>query len=398
MSGSQRTIAWILGVATAAVIVAGLVLTFRSTSLEAWGFPGAPALWAASFLVVGWLIARAQPRNAIGWLFMAGGLLSSLMFLGASLIRSVDSSDDPSEVATLVGLVLVSLFALGLGSMIAAIVLFTTGRLETRFERFAMFVLVVFSMGLSGSFIVFALNAYLGPEVLTVDSEPTGVLEALFGFMFVGWQIASFVALLAFVLRYRRSAGVERQQLKWLAWGATVVGILAVFTQVGLDLFAGEAVYDLGSAVLAVSVLLVPLTIGIGMLRYRLFDIDRVINRTVVYAIVVVSLALVYSAAVFILRSLLPLDGDLAVVVSTLAVVALFSPVRKRVQAFVDRRFYRNRYDVRRVTEDFASRLQGEFDVDVVMEEWIAVVGQTLQPVAAGVWIRSRNDTGTAGE
>ncbi len=395
-SGSQRWTVVAMAAVTSVAVVAGLVLTFRSGSLEAWGFPGAPALWATAFLTLGLMIVRAQPRNGIGWLFLVGGMFSGLMFLGASIISAADTGGNSSEPLMLIGGLMAVSFPLALGAMFAAIIVFPSGRVETMFERVALIVLSVTSIGLWASAAVWAISAHLGSGGFDMDVDAEGVLGAVLAVFFFGWQLATLLSFAAFVLHFRRSAGVQRQQLKWLAYGGAVLAAIAFVSQVVFELFASKEVAQYSEVLLAAGVLIVPVSIGIGILRYRWFDIDRVINRTVVYATVVVLLIAVYAAAVFVLRSALPLEGDLAVVASTLAVVALFNPVRKRVQAFVDRRFYRSRYDARSVVEGFSQQLQGEFDVDVVADEWSAVVGQALQPTASGVWIRGRNDAGTA--
>lgn len=159
----------------------------------------------------------------------------------------------------------------------------------------------------------------------------------------------------------------------------------------------GSGVDRLGNVALSILPLFVPASMGIAILRYNLYDIDRVINRTVVYAAVVALLALVYVAGVFTLRELLPVEGDLAVAASTLAVAALFNPVRKRVQRFVDRRFYRSRYDALRIADDFAARLRDELDLEVLTDEFAAIVNQTMHPTFVTVRLRngSRNDAGT---
>lgn len=194
--------------------------------------------------------------------------------------------------------------------------------------------------------------------------------------------IAVLSAIIAFIVRWVRSEGVERLQLRWLVPAFLIFGI-----GVGAE-FGGLQGSFVANVFLAAGLALVPFSMGIAILRYRLYEIDRIINRTVVYGAVVAVLVGVYAAGVFLLRELLPVEGDLAVAASTLAVAALFNPLRKRVRRFVDRRFYRSRYQAEQVVEQFSTRLRDELDLGVLTQEWLAVVDQTVKPVSVGVWLR----------
>ena len=202
------------------------------------------------------------------------------------------------------------------------------------------------------------------------------------------FQLAVVAGFSAIVVRIRRSTGVERQQLKWLGFAAGIVIAMGVISEVVLQLMNLPDLRRLTGQILSVVILLVPASIGIAILKYRLYEIDRVINRTVVYGAVVVVLVSVYGAGVFVLRELLPLEGDLAVAASTLAVAALFNPLRTRVQRVVDRRFYRSRYDAQRIVEEFSHRLAGEVDLAALSEDWLATVDQAVKPRTAQVWLR----------
>jgi hypothetical protein len=205
-------------------------------------------------------------------------------------------------------------------------------------------------------------------------------------------------ALASLVVRLRRSRGRERQQLKWFVYVA-LLGIVAIYLlfpllTVFIDLPQGTGP---PSGVLALldpwvlAPLALPITVAVAIVRHRLYDIDRVINRTLVYGLLTALLGSVYAAGVFVLGRLLdPAGGQsgLAVAASTLAVAALFQPARRRVQAAVDRRFNRARYDAARTVEAFSVRLRGHVDLDTLSAELLTVVDQTVQPTQASLWLR----------
>ena len=194
--------------------------------------------------------------------------------------------------------------------------------------------------------------------------------------------------LASVVLRFRRSRGEERQQLKWFTFVvaadlALIPGLGAVTEQVAPVL--GELV------VFPATISLIPIAIGVAVLKYRLYDIDRVINRTLVYGLLTVLLGAVYLAGVFGLGQLLnPVGGEsaLAVAASTLAVAALFQPARRRIQAVMDRRFNRRKYNAAKTIEAFSVRLRDEVDLDALSGELLAVADQTMQPTTVSLWLR----------
>lgn len=196
--------------------------------------------------------------------------------------------------------------------------------------------------------------------------------------------VGILAAALSIVVRFRRSRRTERQQLKWLLYAVSLFPLLAIFDYAGAPDWVGN---------LTIGVVLValPSSIGIAVLRYRLYDIDLVINRTLVYLSLTVVLGLVYAGGVLLLSRLLPVEGnDLAVATSTLAVAALFSPLRLRVQELVDRRFYRSRYDARMTVEAFGSRLREEVDLDGLLARLVTVTGEALLPASASAWLREQ--------
>jgi hypothetical protein len=242
-----------------------------------------------------------------------------------------------------------------------------------------------------------ALQANLGPVGDPLIANPIGVAglenpeESTVGVaLLVLLTVLMLVAFGSLVLRFRRSRGEERQQLKWFTYAAALLPLFVL-----ADFLPG-AVGDLASAV---PIVVLPVAAGIAILRYRLYDIDRLINRTLVYGLLTALLAGVYAGAVLILGQLF---GGVArdppswaVAGATLAVAALFQPARRRIQAVVDRRFNRRKYNTAQTIEAFSARLRDQVDLDTLSAEVLAVVDQTMQPTTASLWLHAG---GTAGE
>jgi hypothetical protein len=343
------------------------------------------ALSAAVFTLVGVLILYRTEGNRVGWVMAAIGIS---LFLGG--VANV--ADEESAIALAVGGALwLSWFVL-LGLLVHW---FPTGRPVTPRWRFLGWLAVP---------MVLITSSYLVADELCFESAPDGGcavwvdnpigIEGLpnpeYGdFSTVGYMILIVFIVLStasLVVRFIRSRGVERLQMKWFAF-AVVSLILATVAQETLaDLTPVPMLaWDLlwGMAVLAV-----PVAIGLSVLRYRLYEIDRIVSRTVTYLLVVGLLGLVFFGVVTLITSFLPAESDLAVAASTLAVAGLFDPVRRRVQSWIDRRFNRARYDAQRVMASFAESLRERVDPTEVSDGWRDVVAETMQPAAVSVWIR----------
>jgi hypothetical protein len=202
------------------------------------------------------------------------------------------------------------------------------------------------------------------------------------------------------VLRYRRSGGEERQQIKWIAFAASVVVVVYAITMIASLAFPEESWTTAGSvwwlnlltyAVLA-SFSLVPIAVGIAILKYRLYEIDLLINRALVYGPLTATLIALYFGGIVVLQRLFVLltgqQSTLAVVASTLLIAALFTPLRRRIQSFIDRRFYRSKYDARKTLEAFSARLRDETDLEALNDELVGVVRETMQPAHVSLWLR----------
>jgi hypothetical protein len=221
------------------------------------------------------------------------------------------------------------------------------------------------------------------------------VVEALNPWVLVVAVIAVALSTLSLILRFQQSKGAERQQLKWFAAATLLVvgGLLLTFVGEFGTRWA-DAISEFGWTILTFgTVLAIPIATGVAIMRYRLYDIDLVINRTLVYGLLTVALAATYVISTLLLRVLLsPLTGssDLAVAVSTLAVAAVFRPARAWIQAVVDRRFYRRRYDAVLTLEEFSSRLRHELDLETVGSDLCTTADHTMQPAHVTLWLRHR--------
>jgi hypothetical protein len=356
------------------------------------GFNLALVLAFTAFMVVGAVVVAHRPGNAVGWIFSAIGLLASTGVLALEYAEYAYVTGPGS----LPGALLAAWFSwwwlplLGL-IFVFTLLLFPTGRLlSARWRPVA----VVGAVAVAAVAVLGALRPTLtlqnedysvrNPVGLAglPDPEEGAVGAALFGLLFVCMAAAA----VSLVLRFRRSRGVERQQLKWFTYAAALMVASALVTELLLP--AGEV----GDVLFGLSIALVPVAAGIAILRNRLYDIDRLINRTLVYAALTAILGMVYAGLVLTLGQLFGgVAGDppsWAVAGATLAVAALFQPVRRRIQLAVDRRFNRRRYDTAKTIAAFSARLRDEIDLDTLSTELLAVVDQTVEPTTASLWLR----------
>jgi hypothetical protein len=352
-----------------------------------------------AFPIMGALIASRRPHNPIGWICLAVGSL--FLLLGVSEYYSVYGVAEPGSVPFPIGVAWLSNWlwmpAVGLFATYLFL-LFPDGRLPSRrwlpLAWFSGALIVVLSLG-------FGLAP--GP----VASLPRGIrnpfgLEGLpwlsdaanVGFPLLALCILASVASL--VLRYRRSRGEEREQIKWIAFAASVIGLLFLIGLV-ISLIYGSTPPSwtrLLDTMTALSYTGVPIAVGFAVLKYRLYDIEVIINRTLVYGSLTLLLALVYFGGVTATQAIFrTLSGQeqqpqLAIVVSTLVIAALFNPLRRRIQAFIDRRFYRKKYDARKTLEAFSAKLRDETDLDALNAELVGVVRETMQPAHVSLWLR----------
>jgi hypothetical protein len=398
--------AWIACGATATLAAArlGLAIADPESSSSASGplVPGGGipiAAFEAIVLlllgVIGAVVTARQPRNAIGWILCAIPFSLGLLIVGSHVYWSL-ALEHPggSRAAELVAW-------LSSWIWIPAIVpaatlfplLFPTGRPLTRRWRPlawvaigscpALFVGTAFAPGRLEDY---PIQNPLGASGATETA--VGATGALGFALMLGAMIASTASL---VIRFRRSHGVERQQLKWVTVAAALFLAIFVFP---IDQLGGE---HLGFASLLLGLLVVAGAIAISMLRYRLYDIDVVIRRTLIYGALTAALAAAYLVLV-VLTGLTVGESDLAVAGSTLAVATLFGPARTWIQRDVDRRFFRRRYDAAQTLEAFGGRARDELDLEVLADDLRAVVRDTVAPAHISLWLRQpRNDSRTHG-
>lgn len=351
------------------------------------------ALGFLAFAIVGAVVAWKRPSNPIGWLLLATGFVMCTGFVGASAYTAHEPAL-PGRVYVM-WYTHITAQSPGIFTFFAFfLLLFPNGRLPTpRWRHLARFSVA--------STTLFLLLLAFGPGELAESKPPTQNPLA------VGWvgpiskivELPLFFAVMScipaasvsFVLRFRRSRGDERQQLKWFAWSAVLLGMAITVAPI-LFITDPQTVPWLWPVMFFVATTSVPVAAGIAVMRYRLYDIDRIISRTLSYAVITIVLAAVYLGIVVGLQRVLqPLTGgrDLAIAGSTLVVAAAFGPVRRRVQSAVDRRFNRARYDAARTIEAFATRLREQVDIDALGAELTDIVHRTMEPDNASLWLVS---------
>ncbi|MDX1448381.1 MAG: hypothetical protein R3246_04890 [Acidimicrobiia bacterium] len=339
--------------------VASMLGTFGLVAFPSTGLI-LPALATPGFVTVGTLLVWHRPRNILGWLIIGMGAVPAIGYL---------LGIQPPEFhngATLICLVLV-------------LVVFPEGKLQTRMWAIPVTLLVA-GWTVSILFPRFVWSRSADFEV------PLGVAAGLIGVL---WCAA------APLVRYRRSTGIERLQLRWLGLVAAMTAAAATVALTGAALQLSEVVVLPAVIVTAIGATLgIPASILVAVLRYRLYSIDRIVSRTISYTIVVAVLGLVYGVGSIWLPTALVGEGSpLFVAGSTLAAAALFQPLRSRVRRHVDRRFNRPAYEAEAIQEEFAVKLHEALDVETLSELWVGAISQSLQPASAGIWINPAKAT-----
>jgi hypothetical protein len=415
-------LAWCLWLLCVALISFALLFWFLTSPIPPTETP--PALTAffrvlsLAFPTVGALVASRRPENPIGWIFCGTGLLIGVQAFARGYANyamlghtgSLPGGELMAWISSWIGVPVVPLA----GALL--VLLFPTGKLLSRSWR------TVVWMATCGT-VMLTLWAALGPGPLTFQptrenplglggtigelgpsesspmfdqprfARPAGPDITVEGVVNALGRVGIFIVLVswlfavaAMIMRMDQARGAERQQLKWFVYSVAllVVGFLAAFLGFGLHSvawFLGIAAFNF-----------LPVAAGIAILRYRLYDIDVIINRTLVYGALTATLALVYVGSIVLLQGLFrAITGEtsqLAVVVSTLAIAALFVPLRRRLQAFIDRRFYRRKYDVAKTLQVFNAKLREDVDLDSVTEDLVEVVKETMQPAHVSLWLR----------
>jgi hypothetical protein len=357
-----------------------------------------------AFPIVGALIASRRPRNLIGWICLADGLLWMIISLTDSYfvygVARPGSVPFPVAIGT-IGDQWLWVPTIGLLG-IYLLLLFPDGRLPSRRWR---------PLALLSAVVIVLSSAAEGLAPGPLENQG-GVLNP-FGVEAFPWLVgASYVLLpllplcifasaISMVLRYRRSSGEVRQQIKWIAFVGSFAGLsflISMVSQLVVVAMRGDNLpqipwwFELLSDVAVLGFAGVPVAIGIAVLRYRLYDIDIIINRTLVYGLLTVTLVALYFGGIVVLQRVFVLltgqQSTLAVVASTLLIAALFNPLRRRIQSFIDRRFYRRKYDARKALEDYSAKLRDETNLEALNDELVGVVAETMQPAHVSLWLR----------
>jgi hypothetical protein len=398
---------WAVSLMLGLFSVALLVLT-RATPIPRGAVPrGVNAVWGLLLLAIlstmGALIVARQPGNRIGWSFVAAGLGLGLQAF-ATQYAIYALLTDPGALPGAAWLAWISSWLTIpaiFSAFVALLLLFPTGRLLSPRWRPVAWMMVGWIVGVAVGNFAYPPDSYLGVEAPVRLNQAAGQIMTMIGGL--AWLLASLAvpaAAASLVVRFRRSRGQERQQLKWLAYAAALlgVGVLGV-TLVGfIDQLGGvrpQFTRPVGTVLGGVAILGVtalPITAGMAILKYRLYEIDRLINRTLVYGLVTAVLAAVYAGLVL---SIGQLSGGIgteppsgAVAGATLAVAALFQPARRRIQQVVDRRFNRAKYNAAQTIQAFSTRLREQVDLDTLSSELLAVVDQTMEPTQVSFWLR----------
>jgi hypothetical protein len=392
-------IAWLLCLLCVALAAASLILALLNgrTLGEIFLALDGPSIAtlpteAVSFSVVGALIGSQRPENPIGWIFLAVGFCYGLLSAGDEyaiyvLLTNPGALPFGAEASWLGQWIWAPGLAL---SLVFLPLLFPDGHPPSHRWR-----PVSWLGGLSIGLIVVSSMILLwperGPALVTGDESPSHVLDVVLLFVAVPMLfVAGLGAVSSLFVRFRRARGDERQQIKWFVSAAAL-------TLVWITVFGQYSPRVLPEAIVALSFLLVipsiPIATGLAILRYRLYDIDILINRTLVYGALTMMLALIYFGGVAITQAIFRIlsgqqeQPQLAIVVSTLVIAALFMPLRRRIQSFIDRRFYRRKYDARKTLEAFSAKLRDETDLDRLGEDLMGVVKETMQPAHVSVWL-----------
>jgi hypothetical protein len=386
-------LAWSLWLATFGCCAAGLAITLALTRPLTLAILAEGAAYAGAYplgyATIGLVLSLRRPANPIGWLYAAAGLTWSLGIPLDPWVTHQVSAGRPLPLAVQVTYLLVQpLWAPAIACGVTLpLLLLPDGRLHSRRWR-----LVVAAAVASPLLVVAAGSLLPGPpeELLFENPLALGGVAGKIAAGAAGVGVALFVgsllaATVGVVLRFRTSRGVQRQQLRWVAAGAAAtVATMLVIPPLLLSGIAPALPVVLSS----LASLSMPVAVAVAVLRYRLWDLDRLVSRTVTYVLVTALLVVPY---LLILPAVTRLAGDagsLAVAAATLAAVGMFAPLRRRVQDRVDRRFDRRRYDAARTIEAFAARLRDQVDLDAVSAELLAVVDQTVQPAQASLWLR----------
>lgn len=392
---------WVIWAMTVLLVASGFVLfalTGDTTVGERWGTRWIVAPLAVTFSLVGTLIAFKQVHNRIGWILLVVGVGSSIQFFSDQyavfgLLAYPGSLPGAIFIAWVFNWIWAFFITFGL---VFVPLLFPNGKLVSPRWK------IVIWSGSAGIFLMTTSYAFAPGALQNFQRQPNPFgLEAMrerWILLFVCGSVillaSAALAVLSLLIRWRNASGNERQQLKWIAYAATVMvlGASAGFIPS----------LQIGSLLFAASIMGLPIAIGVAILKYHLFDIDLIIRRTVTYALVTTALVAVFFGSIVTLQQVFAAvtgtrRNELVTVLSTLAIAALFVPLRNTIQNAVNRRFNRRKYDAQRVLTKFAETVRDETDLETLSQELIHVVNETLQPRSATLWLKKPDDSRQVG-
>jgi len=347
------------------------------------------------FSTVGALVASRRPENPVGWLLCLYGLVITISHFSAqyaiyALLSQPNSLPAGEALVWIVSWILPII----IGIQVFSYLLFPTGRLPGRRWRWLAWLTVAFILVgvISSAFSPGALMGVLGPieNPLGIEGFSNVYYKAI---LFIMASLLTVAAALSVFMRLRRAVEVERQQIKWFAYAAAAYVSATILAYIIPGVIDTPLWFErVGFALNIVFIPTIPIAIGIAILRYRLYDIDLLINRTLVYGSLTATLVALYFGGIVLLQrvfvALTSEQSTLAVVASTLLIAALFSPLRRRIQSFIDRRFYRRKYDASKTLEAFSSKLRDETDLEALNNDLVGVVRETMQPAHVSLWLR----------
>jgi hypothetical protein len=395
----SRNLALSLALIAAVALMLGALVEALPKGVGNAGYVGLATVLVISTVGVGSVLVSRLPRHIIGWLLLLGGLSIAVSTAGQAL-ADYGLNEHPGSVPGAVGLAILTsatsgIFVSLLGGFVP--LYFPTGQLPSPRWRPVLLIAVV-------STVTLVITSVLGPfpdgdyppgvvNPLALDGVGGQLVAALSAIANVLGVVALVCVIASLAVRYRRSQGVERAQLKWFAY----VGLIVVPTLL-LGIVAGTLPPGPLASIVEIAwigaiggLVMLPVAIGIAVLRYRLYEIDRLVSRTISWAVVTAILGTCFVVIILVSQALLaPVTGSnvLAVAGSTLLVAALFQPIRRRVQQVVDRRFNRARFDADQTVAAFAARLRDQVDLEQLRAEILATVGQTVEPSSASLWLR----------
>jgi hypothetical protein len=383
-------IMWVLSIALTVLSLWLLMLNLSHPNVPVYLYWAEGTLLAVGYSTVGAVASSHRPENPVGWVLCCIGLSWGVAHFSSEYATYALLAAPGTLVgAEAAAWIYTWVWVPALGVIVFLPLLFPNGRLPSpRWRPFAWSSVLLAAAGT----ILAAISP--GPGVGLSIRNPLGIEslpdlnEQLQAVMFA----LIFVASASLVWRMRYAGGVERQQIKWVAYAGALAGGASFPTYTVLEAVDLRWLHMVGYVPSLIGIIGVPMAVGIAITRYRLYDIDILINRTLVYgSLTVILIALYFGGIVVLQRLFVSLTGEkstLAVVASTLLIAALFTPLRRRIQSFIDRRFYRSRYDARKTLEAFSAKLRDETDLQALNDELVTVVRETMQPANVSLWLR----------